>query len=72
MYSDDIDKFQGNLTRLLEDRINATNTEGVSDDLDGTLSEMTNKQTEIEKILEEYKKALKEAATNRSDNGQLR
>ena len=49
MYSDDIDKFQGNLTRLLENRLNATNTEGVSDDLDEPLSEMTNKRTEIEK-----------------------
>jgi len=61
VYSDDIDKFQGNLTRLLEDRINATNTEGVSDDLDGTLSEMTNKRTEIEKLIEVFQEALKEA-----------
>jgi len=50
--SDDIDKFQGNLTRLLEERLNTTNTDGGSDDLDATLSEITNKGTKIEKLIE--------------------
>jgi hypothetical protein len=36
--SDDIDKFQGNLTRLIEERLNTTNTEGRSGDLDATYS----------------------------------
>ena len=61
MNSDDIDKFQGNLTRLLEERLNTTNTEDGSDDLDATLSERTNKGTEIEKLIEEFQEALKEA-----------
>jgi len=64
------DKFQGNLTRLLEERRNTTNTDGGSDDLDATLSERTNKGTEIEKLIEEFQEALKKPATNRSDNGQ--
>jgi GTP1/Obg family GTP-binding protein len=58
---DDIDKFQGNLTRFIEERFNTTNTDGGSHDLDEPLSEMTNKQTEIEKLIQEYQKALKEA-----------
>jgi len=57
---DDIDKFQGNLSRLLEDRPNTTNTDGGPDDLDEPLNEMTKKRTEIEKLIE-YQKALKEA-----------
>jgi hypothetical protein len=59
--SDDIDKFQGNLTRLLEERLNTTNTDGGSDDLDATLSEKTNEGTEIEKIIEGFLEALKGA-----------
>jgi len=59
--SDDIDKFQGNLTRLLEERLNTTNTEGGSDDLDAILSERTNKGTDIEKLIKEFQEALKEA-----------
>jgi hypothetical protein len=59
--SDDIGKFQGNLTRLLEERFNTTNTDGGSGDLDATLSERANKGTEIEKLIEEFREALKEA-----------
>jgi hypothetical protein len=59
--SDDIDKLQGNLTRLLEERLNTTNPDGGSDDLDATLSERTNKGAEIEKLIEEFQEPLKEA-----------
>ena len=55
------DKFQGNLTRLLEERRNTTNTDGGSDDLDATLSEKTNEGTEIEKLIEGFQEALKGA-----------
>ena len=61
MNIDDIDKFQGNLSRLLEDRPNTTNTDGGPDDLDEPLNEMTKKRTEIEKLIEVFQEALKEA-----------
>jgi len=57
--SEDIVKFQGNLLRLLEERLNTTNTEGGSDDLDITMSKRANEGTEIEKLTEEFQDVLK-------------
>jgi len=61
----DIDKFQGNLLRLQEERLNATNTEGGSVDLDVTLSKRANEETDIEKLIEEFQEVL-EAACDKS------
>jgi len=52
--SEDVVKFQGNLLRLLEERLNTTNTEGVSEDLDVTLSKRANEGTDNEKLSEEF------------------
>ena len=61
MKSEDIVKFQGNLFRLLEERLNTTNTEGGSVDLDVTLSKRANEGTDIEKLIEEFQEVLKAA-----------
>jgi hypothetical protein len=45
----DIDIFQENLLRLQEERLNTTNTDGGSVDLDVTLSRRANEETDIEK-----------------------
>ena len=55
------DKFQGNLLILLEERLNTTNTEGGSVDLDVTLSKRANERTGIEKLIEEFQEVLKAA-----------
>ena len=47
--SEDIVKFQGDLLRLLEERLNTTNKEGGSVDLEITLSTRANEGTDIEK-----------------------
>ena len=57
--SEDIVKFQGNLLRLLEERLNTTNKEGGSVDLDVTLSKRANEGTDIEKLIEEFQEVLK-------------
>ena len=54
-------KFQGNLLRLLEERLNTTNTEAGSVDLDVTLSKRANEGTDIEKLIEEFQEVLKAA-----------
>jgi hypothetical protein len=59
--SEDIVKFQGNLLRLIEERLNTTNTEGGSVDLDVTLSKRANEGTDIEKLIEEFQGVLKAA-----------
>jgi flagellar hook-basal body complex protein FliE len=59
--SKDIVKFRGNLLRLLEDRLNTTNTEGGSVDLHVTMSKMANEGTDIEKLSEEFQEVLKAA-----------
>ena len=61
MKSEDIVKLQGNLLRLLEERINTTNTEGASDGLEVTLSKRANEGTDIEKLIEEFQDVLKVA-----------
>jgi len=55
------DKFLGNLLRLQEERLNTTNTEGGSVDLDVTLSKGANEETDIEKFVEELQEVLKGA-----------
>jgi hypothetical protein len=50
---EDIDKFQGNLLRLQEERLNTTNTEGGTVDLGVTLSKRANEESDIEKLIEE-------------------
>jgi hypothetical protein len=57
----DIDKFQGNQLRLQEQRLNTTNTEGGSVDLDITLTKSANEETDIEKLIEEFQEVLKAA-----------
>jgi hypothetical protein len=57
----DIDKFHGNLLRLQEERLNTTNTEGGSVDLDLTLSKRANEETKNEKLVEEFQEVLKAA-----------
>jgi len=54
------DKFQGDL-RLQEERLNMTNTEGGSVNLDVTLSKRANEETDIEKLIEEFQEVLKAA-----------
>jgi len=56
--SGDIDKFKGNLSRLLADMLNTENKEGGSDDLDATLGERANEGTEIEKLIEEFQEVM--------------
>ena len=57
----DIDKYQEYLLRLQEKRLNTTNTEGGSVDLDVTLSKRANEDTNIEKLIEEFQEVLKAA-----------
>ena len=47
MNGDDIGKFEGNLARLLDERLTTTNTDGGSDDLDATLSERPTKEPKL-------------------------
>ena len=61
MKTEDIDKFQGNLLRLIEESLNATNTERGSVDLEATLSKRVNEGTDIEKLIEEFQGMLKAA-----------
>ena len=61
MKGKDIDKFQENLLRLQEERLNTTNTEGESVDLDVTLSKRANEETDIEKLIEEFQEVLEES-----------
>jgi hypothetical protein len=57
----DIDKFQRNLLRLQEERLNMTNTKGGSVDLDVTLNKRAKEETDIEKLIEEFQEVLKAA-----------
>jgi len=59
--SEDIDKFQGNLLRLLEEKLSMTNTEGGMEDLEAILSKRANEETDIEKLIEEFHEVLKAA-----------
>jgi len=47
--SEDIEKFQGNLLRLIEEKLSTTNTEGGTEDLDAILSKRAKEGTDIEK-----------------------
>jgi hypothetical protein len=59
--SEDIDKFQRNLLRLLEEKLSMTNTEGGTEDLDAVLCKRANEGTDIEKLVEEFHEVLKAA-----------
>jgi hypothetical protein len=57
--SKDIDKFQGHLLRLLEERLNTRNTEEGLVDLNETLSKRGKEKTYIKKLIEEFPEDLK-------------
>jgi hypothetical protein len=59
--SEDIIKFQGNLLRLLDERLNTTNTEGGLVDPDVTLRKRVNEGTYIEKLIDEFQEMLQSA-----------
>ena len=58
---EDINSFQRNFYRLLEEMHNLANTEGGLDELDETLSNRVKERTETEKIIEELQEVLKAA-----------
>ena len=65
----DKDKFQGNLLRIQEERLNTTNTEGRSVDLDVTGSKRANEETDIEKLIDKSfrkQRTTKKTITNKS------
>jgi hypothetical protein len=62
---EDINKFQANLLRLQEEKLNTTNTERGTVDLDVTLSKRANEESGIEKLIEEFQEVLK-VACNKS------
>jgi ribonuclease HI len=59
--NEDLEKFQGNLLRLLEDKLSTTNTEGGTEDLDAILSKRADEETDIEKLIEVFHEVLKAA-----------
>ena len=56
-----IDKFQETRHGFQEERLNTTNTDGGSVDLDVTLSKRENEENDIEKLIEELQEVLKAA-----------
>jgi hypothetical protein len=62
---EDMGEFQGNTLTLQEDRLNTTNTKGVSVDVDVTLSKRVKEETDMEKLIEEFQLVLK-ASCNKS------